>query len=360
MRLFTSALCTTVAVGLLAGCSSGNLSSPTSTIPAARGAQSQVITPTTVVRSIPDWIQPTPWQRVAARLFVPNHTKKKSHYIYASEFAGTSVLGYENPNQNNSPPFCSVAGSDVNGFGTDTTGNLVVPQGYPRDIYVYKGPGACGSLAGSFPDNYGQPATFASNGSALTGSFIIGNITTGSSATGSISICSLAAGCTSNLTSSNITGYGGGVAIAKNGDCWISSENSSFTGSALTYFKGCSGSGQNATGWKNSSYGGLNFDRKGNLVTVDFEGGGTGELWVYRGCAPDCKLLAGPLALHNESFFGDFDASGHYLVLGDYGCGCVDIYWYILTTPQIRFDYSFTNGLSQGDDVESAAYSPSF
>jgi hypothetical protein len=155
------------------------------------------------------------------------------------------------------------------------------------------------------------------------------------------------------VTSPHITYYGGGVALAANGDCWMTSEDSASLSSAtLTYFAGCKGSGEVAKGWKNAYYGGLFFDKSGNLVSIDFD---TPALWVYKGCDPDCTLVGGPFPLEGDSFYGNLNAKGTQLVLGDSQYGQVDVYRY--TPTSVTYQYSFNHGLNASDNVEAAGFS---
>jgi hypothetical protein len=59
---------------------------------------------------------------------------------------------------------------------------------------------------------------------------------------GSISVCSVSAGCTSNLTNATTMYEVAGVAMDNSGNCWASAWNPSSV-ATLTYFAGCAGSG---------------------------------------------------------------------------------------------------------------------
>jgi hypothetical protein len=301
---------------------------------------------------IPAWVHPA-----GAQLIPPapmRYESEPKYGIYASEVYGSDVLGYHNPNMGNHGPACKLYSEYVNGFAVDGRGNLLLPTAYPDEVSVYKGPALCGKLLGSFTDTYGQAADAAS-ADALTGTIVVGDIEeSGSKKVGNIAICTLAKGCTRQLKSSSITGYGGGVALAKNGDCWISSEDdSSFNSATLTYFKGCKGAGRPAHGWKNAYYGGLMIDRQGHLISIDFM---TPALWVYRGCNPLCRVEHGPFKLQGTSFYGNLNAKGNEIALGDNQYGQVDVYKYSVT--KLTYLYSFNTGLSASLDVESAGFSP--
>lgn len=332
---------------LLAACS--NLGSSSSSVPSAATTQSRVAGP---VSMVPIWLQPTRGQRILHQLESPAKKKKPPKGgVYVSEFSGSDILGYPNPNNNNGPPTCMVAAAYINGFGVDPKGALIAPNGSPHTVYVYHGPKLCEASSGSFADNYGQPADAASL-SALTGTIIVGNITTGTQSTGSVSICTLSGGCTANLTNASITGYGGGVALAKNGDCWMSAEKQSFSSFVLVYWKGCTGGGQVATGTKNTYYGGLTIDNKGNLISIDL----SGSIYVYSGCNPACTVVGGPFSTQGESLFGGLNKESNQFVVGDYEDTQADVYTYSPT--KITFSYDFDNGLTSGDDSEGAAFSP--
>lgn len=356
MRLFTSALCTAVAVGLLAGCSGSNLGS-TSSIPSTSGAQSHHVQAFSL---IPADLRPGGALNTAHQLTFnsPDKKKKGKGGIYVSEFYGSDIYGYTNPDSNNGAPICTVSGvSYPNSIAVDGKGNLIDPDGGTRSIIVFKGPAMCGASAGSTSDTYGQPADAAS-ANAATGTIAVGNIFDNSSVNsghGSISLCTLKGGCTTNLTASSMYEVAG-VAQAKNGDCWASATDSAGT-ATLTYFKGCSGSGTQATGFKNSSYGGLDIDSKGNIVSIDSFANGTGAVYVYKGCNPACTVVGGPFALSGESVFGHLDKKSKNFAAGDFANGKVDVYSYS-ATKGLKLEYSITNGLSSSLDVEGVAFNP--
>ena len=265
MRLLTSAICTTVAVGLLAGCS-GNLGSSSSSLPNAGSAQSSRVHTGAhgELSLVPSWAHPAGMQRL--HMGVPVSPDKKSKEVYASEFYGTNVYGWKNPNTSNDAPNCTIANqSYVNGIGSDTKGELIVPTGSPSGINVYKKAG-CGALDWSQTDSTGQ----AADASSITASskVYVGEIANYTSGVGDVVICTKTGGCGTPVTNSSIANYGAGVTADKAGDCWMSSFNSS--GSAiLVYWKGCSGSGAVTTGYSASSYGGLFTDKKGQIGAID-------------------------------------------------------------------------------------------
>ncbi|MGA2760434.1 MAG: hypothetical protein ABSF08_08975, partial [Candidatus Cybelea sp.] len=122
---------------------------------------------------------------------------------------------------------------------------------------------------------------------------------------GSVSICTVASGtCSTNLTNPNMS-LVAGVAINTAGDCWANALNA-YSVAVLVYFAGCTGSGQLATGFTNGSYGGVDIDRYGNLVTTSLYGPSgsiPSTVNVYSGCNPACTLRSST-ALAGESIYG--------------------------------------------------------
>ncbi|MGC1381580.1 MAG: hypothetical protein WA814_11235 [Candidatus Baltobacteraceae bacterium] len=272
--------------------------------------------------------------------------------IYGSQFYAAFIGGWQHRNQGNNGPTCTLGASYPNSVAVDGKGNLIDPDGGTRDVIVYQGPGMCGSEIGSISDGYGQPSDAASM-DAANGTIVVGNIF-GTSGAGGISLCSISAGCTAYLTNPAMYEVAG-VAQANNGDCWASAiDSSGFP--TLTYFQGCSGGGQVATGFDNVFYGGLDIDKAGNLVSIDLIGSGTGSVWVYSGCNPSCSLVGGPFPLEGESVFGHLSKQSMTLATGDFEFGQVDVYNYSPTS--LSYSYSFNNGFSPSDDVEGAAFNP--
>jgi len=281
--------------------------------------------------------------------FAPDAKKRAAQGgIYGSQFFASIINGYPHKNTSNGPPTCSLGASYVNNVAVDGKGALIDPDGGTRTVIVYAGPGMCGSMVGSFADNYGQPSD-ASSADASTGTIAVGNIFDTSGA-GSISVCTIT-GCTSNLTNPNMYEVAG-VAMANNGDCWGSATNSLGT-ATLTYFAGCAGSGAAASGWQNTYFGGLDIDANGNLVAVDAF---TPAVRVYSGCNPACTLVGGPFPLLNDAVFCHLNKQSMTLACGDYALGQIDVYYYSPTS--LTYWYSFNNGLSPSDDVEGVAYNP--
>jgi hypothetical protein len=334
MPLLTQALWATVAAGFLAGCS-GGLSTPSSSAPVGTQANQLVSA---------DFI-PGP-QLVLDRITPEKHKKSAVVGVYASEYFAGVINGYKGTNPKNNPPTCTLTGSYVNDIAVDGKGNLIDPDGGTHDIIVYKGPKLCGPKLGTISDSYGTPDDAASL-NAATGNIVV-------SSGFSISVCSLKRGCYENLKGPS-TYEIAGVALAKNGDCWASGVSSANT-SALIYFKGCSGSGKIASGWKNTYYGGLDIDTRGNLIAIDALTGSTPRLWVYSGCNPACNVVGGPFPLHGYSIFGHLNSRATGFVVGDFQNGELDLYKY--TTSALTYEYSISSGLTFADDVVGAAFDP--
>jgi hypothetical protein len=277
--------------------------------------------------------------------------------IYVNEFYGPGPMGYPLPNKANGAPFCTVgtgSGADVNGIAVDGKGNLMTPVAVnasgQRGVDVWQGPGMCGAMLGSFTDPYGQPSD-AFSFDAAKGTILVSNIFNNSSQPGSLSICTLSGGCTADLTNAAMYKVAGGV-MDKSGNCWASAETTAGA-ATLTYFAGCTGAGVQATGFMNTDYGSLEFDRAGNLVSLDKAGL---QLWVYSGCNPACTLVGGPFPMQGLSVFGALNKQSMTFTAGDQQNGQVDVYLYSPTS--VTFLYSFNNGLSPSGKIEGVAVDP--
>jgi hypothetical protein len=323
-----------VAALLFGGCSA--LSSPTSVVPAGP------------VNHIPIELVPVRSERVLA-LINPDKRRKATRGIYGAQAENGVINGYPANNKKNAPPTCSLPANLPQDVAVDREGNLIDADSGSFSVIIYKGKGMCGKLLSSISDPYGQPAD-AVSANAATGTIVVGN-SSDTSGPGSISLCTISHGCTKNLTNANML-YVASVALAKNGDCWASAENTS--GSAtLTYFKGCAGPGRAATGYENTSFGGLDVDSAGNIVAI---AAFSAQLWIYKGCNPACTVVGGPYSLHGDSLYGHLNETSTALVAGDYQYGEVDVYKY--ATSGVTYQYSFNNGLSASDYVGAAAYNP--
>lgn len=268
--------------------------------------------------------------------------------IYVSQPGG--IFGYSINNRRNKPPICQV-GNDSwgDGLAVDPHGNLIATNGATGTITLYQGPRLCGAAMGSISDPYGSPTDAASN-NAATGKIAVANIFAKSGA-GSVSVCTLAGGCKTNLTNSNMYEVAG-VAMSRNGDCWADATNSAGT-ATLTFFKNCNGSGQAATGFVNPYYGGLDIDTGGDLVTISAF---TPAIYVYKGCNPACSLVGGPFQMEGFAVFGHLNKTSTRLAAADYESNRVDIYKFSPTN--VQYDYSFNNGIYGSSVPSDVTYSP--
>jgi hypothetical protein len=354
VRLLSTSLLATVSVTLLAGCSSSM--SPSASVPGggigAMGASHATFAPHyfRVASVVPEQLRPIGPMPLRGR---PAPAKAQGG-IYVSEFTGTSILGYKSNNKKNGPPSCSVGTvSDPNGIAVDNEGNLIEPDGGTRNINIFRGPGMCGPKIASISDGFGQPSDAAS-ANAMTGEIVVGNIFDDDTGLASISVCTIKKGCTSNHINPAMNEVAG-VALDNQGNCWASSDD--LEGDALlVYFAHCKGRGVIATGFQNATFGGLDIDSAGNLVSIDSRGNGTGQVFVYKGCNPACSLVGGPFALHGEAVFGHVNKMGTSFAAADITDGQIDIYKYAPTA--LTYMYSFNNGLSASLTVTGVAYNP--
>jgi hypothetical protein len=349
MRLFSSAVCTAIAIGLLAGCT-GNMGS-NSTSPLGLSPQSR-----TAPISVWDDAAPPRVVSVLHSLVLPDkNTKAPKKGTYVSEFNATSLLGYDANNKGNNGPICQINNvAFVNDLGVDGEGNLMVPNpgsASGNTLDIHQGPTMCGKLVASIFDPFGQPSA-ATSPNAMTGQIALGNLVGLASSAGSLSICTLKGGCTVNLTNSTYF-HVGGVAMSNSGDCWLVAKTSASGGAALVYYKGCAGSGVVASGYKQTYYGGMDIDKSGNLVIIDDM---AEDVYVYSGCAPQCQVVGGPFALKGESFFGKLNQSNNQFTAVDRTDGVVDVYSYSPTS--IKFIYSYNNGLSASLLPDGVAVNP--
>lgn len=295
--------------------------------------------------------------RPLARIPAPDAAKDG---IYVSSYGDPTVLGFRShyDRDHGRSPFCTIfarRGLNVD-ISADPEGNLIVPRGRGDSVEVYRGPDMCGPKLGEFEDRYGWPAEAASF-NAATGTIVIANLLNAEhQLPGNLAICTLKRGCTKELQLT-VPGYGGAVALAKNGDCWVSIENAASTAAAMDYWRHCTGRGEAVTGYKNASYGSLSIDKKGNLVSIDTYSGG-GQLWVYSGCNPSCTVVGGPFPLQDNPIYGALNASGHTFGVMEAGSlgGTVDVYSYSPT--KLTYKYSFATHYAPAAGPSGFAYSP--
>jgi hypothetical protein len=200
---------------------------------------------------------------------------------------------------------------------------------------------------------WGGDAVDVASADAADGTIAVAAIQDGSGA-GSIEVCRIKGGCSTNLGNPDMD-FVSGVAVSKNGDCWAASKQGKTRGykAFLTYFAGCSGSGQTATHYKNPDTGGLDIDKSGNIVSISYS---TPAVYVYSGCKPACKAIGGPFPLKGTAVYGHLNEDSTSFAAADYQYGQVDVYRYSPTA--ITYRYSFNNGISVNSGIVGAAYNP--
>ncbi len=120
----------------------------------------------------------------------------------------------------------------------------------------------------------------------------------------------------------------------------------------MIYFKRCSGSGRPAVGFQNYSYGGLDIDDQGNLVSVSIY---DANLWVYKGCNPRCATIGGPFPMRGLPVFGHLNKRSTLFAVANNENVTVDIYSY--GPKNLTYLYSFP-GASESGDIGGVAYNP--
>lgn len=292
-------------------------------------------------------------QRLAER---PAPDKKVKGMIFASELESNWLFGYADPNKQNKPASCTLGTNsqfldNVQGFGSDSKGDLEIPSGVSTGnsaLSVFEP--RCGALVWRASVLTGFPVD-AYSSDPLTGNVAVAlTVTYNSFGYGGVVLCSKASGCGGVISNPEVN-RGFGVALAENGDCWLSATGFS-ENYLLVYFQGCSGTGTVATGTQNAQPGGLFIDTKGNLAAIDQ----SGKLYVYSGCNPNCSLVS-TSTLNGEPYYGGLDAKGTHFAVGDYATGGVDVYNYSPTSGA-TYSYSFNNGLNSGRGVEGAHFAP--
>ncbi len=354
MRFFSAALCTTVAVSLLAGCS-GNSSSPSSSMPngIGAGAQARHRVATLAISKLPSakigqyrlHNVATSWTRgIATAQFTPS--------------GGTSWV-YPKNNTGNAPPICGNASVAVNGLGSDQAGDVEIPEAFDG-ISVYAPPftaSSCGTLLATIPDSLGQ----AEDGAAInaaSGTIVVGHND------GIVATCTISADSCTELTSPNMYPDFVQVAMDVNGNCYADGYATTTYSISLWVYSGtpsapCTGTGVEATGFSETSIGGIDVDNKGNLVALSL--GAPSTVTTYSGCATGaCTVLQAAHSITGESIYGHVGRQGERYVTGDVTNGTMEVYSYNAATGVGAMLYSFNNGLtcSPTDPCEAAAYMP--
>lgn len=354
MRLQTTGLCAMLAAALLAGCSGSGPSTNPVAPSASGGASSRHVHSlfipkwSAVASVLPPAYRPAGPMKLHGGMS-PNFMSAQGG-LYVSEFYSTDIFAYPHQNTGNNPPTCTIGGVLFpNNVASDDRADVIDPDGGSKTIMIYEGKGACGSLIGTINDPYGQPVD-ASSANAGTGTIAVANLFSTFQGGGTISLCTLKGGCTTNLTNPNMYEVIG-VAMSRSGDCWATSYDGSGV-AWLTYFQGCSGAGQTATGWSNTSPGGLDIDKNGNLVSLD---PAASMVNVYSGCNPNCNpVFSSPL--QGQAVYGHLNRQSMTLATADFQYGQIDIYSYKST--KLKYMFSFNNGLNASDEVLGVAFAP--
>jgi hypothetical protein len=270
--------------------------------------------------------------------------------IYVSGYGGSNdtvpfVMGFAEQNRQNQPPICSEDVTSVADVAADEKGDLVAATG-KSGVEIFAGPEMCGAELGTIDETVGD-AVDAASIDAANGPIVVA-VVSEEGDSGSLLVCTLKNGCTTNLHNPAMHEVVS-VALAKNGDCWASSNPV-----VLTYFKGCSGAGETATGYENPYPGGLDMDKDGNLVSISTQIIGskgntvplsapTYAVYVYSGCRPACKRIGGPYSLEGQAIYGHLNANSTAFAVADYRLEQIDVYKY--TPRALIYEYSFNNGL---------------
>lgn len=361
MRSLSAGLWTTVAAALLASCSGGNGSSPSS-VPGNN------LTPQTVKSAHGKVVLST----------IPKDLIKRGKYrlikvpasytrgIAVNEFYLTSnnVPVYPKNNSSNGPAMCSNStGSNVNDVDSDSVGDLIIPNAFDG-VLVYAPPftgSSCGTLLGTITESYGQ-ASSASSINAATGTIVVGNIG-GGTGTGVVT-CTLSSLTCTALNSPNM-GELAGVAMDKAGNCYADAFD--LNGAVgLWVYTGCTGTGTeltSANGFSQSYFGGIDIDNKGNIVAVSLLNSSfstPSTVSSYSGCSTGtCTLVSGPTALAGESVFGHLGRQNERWATADITSSAIEVYNYSPKTGVGSMIYSFNNGLTCATNLcETAAYLP--
>ena len=337
MRILTAALCTTVAAALLAACSN-NGSSPSSAMPGGSGVTSMA------------------HHGLIPQMAIPKNMLRPAHYhltkLAASFTKGIATATFGDPyetstnyiftknNAANGPPVCTSTDSTygVNNVQSDSAGDLIVPDAF-AGISVYAPPftaSGCGTLLGTISDPYNQ-AVDAASVNAATGTIVVGH------SDGVVAVCTLASSTCNQLTGN--LNYFTQVAMDKSGNCYADSDDSTTGLVVLDVYTGCTGSPVIATGFSETSIGGIAVDNKGNLTALSL--GSPSTATTYSGCASGvCTPIGAPKTLTGESIYGGIGRQNQRYVTADLSTDEMEVYSYSSKTGVGSMLYNFNNGLS--------------
>ncbi|MBV8498210.1 MAG: hypothetical protein JO003_03040 [Candidatus Eremiobacteraeota bacterium] len=364
MRLLTAAVCTSVAAALLASCSGGNMSSPSSSVMPGAGNAGRA----TKLGHHVDAYQHIPLNLIKAdgRIHGKKAPAQAAKGSYVSQFY-TGVNGYPKNNSGNGPSICSVGVFNVNGVGVDPSGNLITPSynSGNEEVNFYNNNSLCGSLYTSISvSGQGEPVDAASNDAINGTSLIAGNTGFGTSAW----LCSAGSNSCSAITFSGTnvpTGFLQ-VAMDKGGNCYLDGYSSATGVPTLWVSTGtaslpCSGAWTIASGFSESYSGGLDVDNKGNLLVIAALNSSftVASATVYSGCATGtCTVLTGPTNLNGAGFYGRLGRQNERFIMSDQTYAQADVFSYQPGRTPVYL-YSFNNGITPTGFIEGTAFSPS-
>jgi hypothetical protein len=261
-----------------------------------------------------------------------------AHGVYVIGRNSSTVDAYRVENSKNKPPICSFSSGNEGEIVTydlaaDRGGNLIVPT--KNGAIVFSGPDLCGSELGAISDPWGTPVDAYST-NAASGAVYLASLTD-QYYQPNVAVCTLSGGCTKDLTNPYFSN-GTGVAVDAKGNVYFS--GTSDYKAAVLEFTGGSGSGNVIVKFPFGVPGGIQIDRKGNIVALD---PGDQALYVYSGCPASCTAH-GPFTLEGESFYGKFNAKGNQLDVADTTTNAVDVYAYDGTNG-VTYSYSYSSGM---------------
>ena len=364
MRSFSAALSTTLAAAFLTGCSSGSASSPSASLPGSG------LTPPSVnsahgripLSTIPEQLI----KRAKFRLVKVPAAFTRGIAVDIFNFKTANIPIYPKNNSGNEAAYCTVSSGKkgVNDIGSDTKGNLIVPNGF-AGVRVYAPPftaSSCGTLLGKISEPLGQAASAAAR-DAKTGTIVVGNI--GGGTGNGVVTCTLESHSCTALNSPNM-GTLGGVAMDKAGNCYADAFDVSGA-VGLWVYTGCTGTGTeltSANGFTQPYYGGVDVDNRGNLVVVSLlnsTGASPSTVTVYSGCNTGaCTIVGGPFNLQGQSVFGHLGRQNERWATFDVTNSVVEVYNYTGHGTGLTFNYSFNNGLTScvTNMCETATFMP--
>jgi hypothetical protein len=295
-------------------------------------------------------VRPTWWRDAPAGSNVKKQTSAVKTIIVSMQespdLPGYSQTGSEG--QKMTGPICTISGqSNVTDIGEDTEGNVYVPFGNTDTVTVFAP--NCGAQIGSYSDPYGQPVDFAAkagkvklHGVPIQGAAfdIVGS---SGSEYGNVALCTIAKGCTSELTDPSInTLYAGAYDSA--GNVWASYLNQENVPALIVWPNGTM-PGEVVSGYINSGVGGLQFDAKGNLIAIDSSLPGA---YSYTCSVESASCTSnGSSVLNGHMLYGKLVAKGAAFDVADFSYGSIDVYSY----PSFTYQYSYIQGLDQSDLV---------